>query len=59
MTNTDYTATCWYGEQFPLTQAQNAHASWPFAVAFAVCSSVTLWSGQLAFVATASYLMPV
>lgn len=34
-------ATCWYGELFLLTQAQNVHASWPLDVVFAVCSSAS------------------
>ena len=54
------TATCWYGELFPLTQAHNVRASWPLAVIFAVCSCAAFWHRrreamqQSAFIAASS-----
>lgn len=38
------TATCWYGEPFPLMQEQNVRASLSPAAVFAVCSNATFWA---------------
>ena len=58
------TATCCYGELFPLTQAQNIRANWPLAVVFTVCSNATCRprqrrreaTQQFAFIATSSLM---